>query len=55
MWQGLKKIALFVDGLFEKVALWSLVAMILIVTLQVFTRDYSIPFYSGQRRSHFYC
>ncbi|MFS0643604.1 TRAP transporter small permease [Siminovitchia sp. 179-K 8D1 HS] len=36
--KGLKQACLFIDSLFEKVALGSLIAMIIIVTLQVFTR-----------------
>jgi TRAP-type C4-dicarboxylate transport system permease small subunit len=35
---GLKRFFLFIDSLFEKVALGSLIVMIIIVTLQVFTR-----------------
>ncbi|WP_284037382.1 TRAP transporter small permease [Neobacillus sp. 114] len=36
--KALKRFCLLIDSLFEKVALGSLVAMIIIVTLQVFTR-----------------
>lgn len=36
--KGLKRACLFIDSLFEKVALGSLIVMIIIVTLQVFTR-----------------
>lgn len=36
--KALKNVFLFLDSLFEKVAIGSLVAMIIIVTLQVFTR-----------------
>ncbi|WP_042460664.1 TRAP transporter small permease [Neobacillus dielmonensis] len=35
---GLKRVFLFLDSLFEKVAIGSLIVMIVIVTLQVFTR-----------------
>ncbi|MFJ5624130.1 TRAP transporter small permease [Peribacillus loiseleuriae] len=36
--KGLKRFCLFIDSLFEKVAIGSLIVMIIIVTLQVFTR-----------------
>ncbi|ULT57311.1 TRAP transporter small permease [Neobacillus drentensis] len=36
--KALKRFCLFIDSLFEKVAIGSLIAMIIIVTLQVFTR-----------------
>ena len=36
--KGLKRICLMIDSLFEKVAIGSLILMIIIVTLQVFTR-----------------
>ena len=51
----LKKMYSFIDSIFEKFTLLSLVLLVFIVTLQVITRNFLTLSFFGQKRSLYFC